>query len=156
MHVKKLFKKEKIYRDLLNRYDNVVNRKENIKVLIHNINDTVLYVKNTSMQKLFPNAYLDDEKKYIYLFNNTELDDRFKLSHRTSSKLLFPKNEGESQLYSNIYPGKFGNNSININNVKEISSKGQEKVKLLIKNMEKKHKTKKNKNINKRKTKKII
>ena len=106
--------------------------------------------------KLFPNAYLDDEKKYIYLFNNTELDDRFKLSHRTSSKLLFPKNEGESQLYSNIYPGKFGNNSININNVKEISSKRQEKVKLLIKNMEKKHKTKKNKNINKRKTKKII
>ena len=157
-NIKQLFKNEKIYRDLLKRYDNVVNRKDTIKILIHNITDTVLYIKNTLMQKLFPQCYIDEEKKYIYLFTDTESenDNRFKINYRTKGNLLFPKNEGESQLYSNIYPGRFGNNSINMNNVKEISSKGQKTVKLLIKNMKKHNKTKKSKKtkINKNKTRK--
>lgn len=141
--VKHLFKKEKIYKDLLNRYDDVVNSKGVIKVLIHNINDTVLYIKNSLMENLFPQSYLDKEGKYIYLFDNIDMNDRFRISYRTSGKSLFPTHEGEGKLYTNIYPGRFGNNSININNVKEISSKGQKKVKLLIKNMKKPNKTKK-------------
>ena len=141
--VKYLFRKEKIYKDLLNRYDDVVNRKGIIKVLIHNISDTVLYIKNSLMNNLFPHSYLDKEGKSIYLFNNTDMNDRFRISYRTSGKSLFPTYEGEGQLYTNLYPGRFGNNSININNVKEISSKGQKNVKLLIKSMKKSHKTEK-------------
>jgi len=141
--VKKLFRKEKIYKDLLNRYDDVVNRTDVIKVLIHNISDTVLYIKNSMMKNLFPQSYLDKEGKSIYLFNNTDMNDRFRITYRTSGKSLFPIHEGEGPLYTNLYPGRFGNNSININNVKEISSKGQKKVKLLIKNMKTQNKTKK-------------
>ena len=95
------------------------------------------------MENLFPQSYLDKEGKYIYLFDNIDMNDRFRISYRTSGKSLFPTHEGEGKLYTNIYPGRFGNNSININNVKEISSKGQKKVKLLIKNMKKPNKTKK-------------
>ena len=62
--------------------------------------------------------YLDKEGKSIYLFNNNDMNDRFRISYRTSGKSLFPTHEGEGQLYTNIYPGRFGNNSININNVK--------------------------------------
>ena len=153
-HIKEIFKKENIYNDLLKRYEVVIGKQDKIKVLIHNINETVLYIKNRYMQQLFPESYLDEEKKYIYLFHNTELDDRFKLSYRTSGNSLFPKNEGESQLYSNIYPGRFGNNSINMNNVKEISNKGQKKVKSLLQCIKKK-KTKKNKKSN-QKTKKNL
>ena len=140
---KKYCMKYPIYKDLCKRYEKVVGKTITVKIVIHIIKETVLYINNSLMPRLFPESHLNDEKTHIVLFNNSDLEHYFKLSYRTSGKELFPKKLGASILYSNIYPGRFGNNSININNVKEISKKGQQNVMKIIKNIKHKKKTQK-------------
>tara|TARA_B100000424_G_scaffold271728_2_gene276294 strand:- start:3258 stop:4082 length:825 start_codon:yes stop_codon:yes gene_type:complete len=140
-----------IYKDLCKRYEKVVGKTIMVKIMIHIIKDTVLYINNSVMPRLFPESHLNDEKTHIVLFNNSHLEHYFKLSYRTSGKELFPKKLGASILYSNIYPGRFGNNSININNVKEINNKGQKNVMKIIKHIKQKKKTQKKRKTQKKK-----
>ena len=87
------------------------------------------------MSSLFPSAYLDNKREYIFLFNNTKLEKRFKINYRTKGKTIFPKTTNGNTLYSNIYYKRYGNNSINMNNINEISKNGQIQVKQFIKKM---------------------
>ena len=133
--IKKLLITDKIYKDLFKRYDNLVGKKGKINIVIHYINNTALYIKNELMSSLFPSAYLDNKREYIFLFYNTNLEKRFKINYRTNEKTIFPKTKNDNTLYSNIYYKRYGNNSINMNNVNEISKKGQTQVKQFIKKM---------------------
>ena len=133
--IKKLLITDKIYKDLFKRYDNLVGKKGQINVVIHYINNTSLYIKNELMSSLFPSAYLDNKREYIFLFNNTKLEKRFKINYRTKGKTIFPKTTNGNTLYSNIYYKRHGNNSINMNNINEISKNGQIQVKQFIKKM---------------------
>ena len=100
---KKASMKYPIYRDLCKRYEKVVGKTVMVKVVLHSIQDTVLYINNTLMPRLFPDAHFNDEKTHIYLFNNSHLEKRFMLSYRTSGSLLFPKKLGASLLLSLIH-----------------------------------------------------
>ena len=139
-HLKDLFAGNKMYEDLLKRYIKVNGNPEDdegIDVVVHKVPDTVLYVNNSVMSDVFKDAHLDDDKKTIYLFKDNDLDNdkKFKISKRTNGGNLFPEKMGKTILYSNIYPGKFGNNNININNVNEINSEGQSYVQKIIKEL---------------------
>ena len=133
--IKKLLITDKIYKDLFERYDNLVGKKGKINVVIHYINNTALYIKNELMPSLFPSAYVDNKREYIFLFKNTDLEKRFKINYRTKGNTLFPKTTNGNTLYSNIYYKRYGNNSINMNNINEISKNGQIQVKQFIKKM---------------------
>jgi len=139
-----MFTGHPMYEALLKRYSKVVGTESPVQVVIHKIKDTVLYINNSIMSTTFPDAYLDG--KTLFLFKTQDKDERFKLSHRTTGKKLFPNKVKQSNLYSNIYPGRFGNNSININNVNEINTKGQKFVRKCIKHSIKPKKKEKRRN----------
>ena len=135
--LKDLFAGNKMYEDLLKRYNKVNGNPEydeGIDVVVLKIVDTTLYVINSVMPTVFNNAYLDNDKKTIYLFKNKDQDNdkKFKISKRTNESNLFPVKIDKTVLYSNIYPGKFGNNNININNINEINGEGQKFIKNII------------------------
>ena len=104
------------------------------KIIIHKVQDVTLNIKNSLMTTVFPQLYGEplykDGKFKNYVIKLYPHNDYFTINERLLSSeipIFIPYgrkqcSNNSGSLYTNIYAGGFGNNSINIGNLKELQN----------------------------------
>lgn len=131
-----------LYSDMIARLKNLYLNDINLdihevmefKIIIHKVQDTTLNIKNSLMTTVFPELYSEplykDGKFKNYVIKLYPHNNYFTINERLLSDeipIFIPYgrkqcNNNSGELYTNIYAGGFGNNSINKGNLKELQN----------------------------------
>lgn len=139
-----------LYFNMISRLDDIylndikLNREELMEfyLVIHTVQDITLNIKNSEMINVFPELYakpsFKNDKFKNYEIKLYEKNDYFTVTDRLSSieidnyipYTVEHHNNHSGTLYTNIYALGFGNNSINMDNLKEFQN--QEIIRCII------------------------